>query len=112
MKNFLETLSSNNRLGVLPGVCEKFAQLVSAARGEVEMTVTSAASLDPKVVRQLETAVGKSQYVGAGKKLKVVTKVGDSSFFFFINLYGAAAAAAAVAARKPSKGIFDQTSIC
>jgi len=75
LKNFLETLAENNRLGVLQGVCEKFGVLMSAARGEVEMTITSAAPLDQKVVKQLETAVGKSQYVGSGRKLKVVPKV-------------------------------------
>jgi F-type H+-transporting ATPase subunit O len=73
--HFLSTLAENNRLGVLEGVCEKFATLMSAARGEVEMTITSATPLDQKVVRQLEQAVGKSQYVGQGKKLKVVPKV-------------------------------------
>ena len=75
MQNFLSTLAENNRLGVLEGVCEKFSTLMSAARGEVEMTITSAAPLDQKVVRQLEQAVSKSQYVGQGKKLKVVPKV-------------------------------------
>lgn len=43
MKNFLETLAANNRLGALEGVVEKFAQLISAQRGEVELVVTSAA---------------------------------------------------------------------
>jgi len=75
VKNFLQTLAENNRLSVLEGVCEKFGVLMSAARGEVEMTITSAAPLDQKVVRQLEQAVSKSQYVGQGKKLKVVPKV-------------------------------------
>ena len=75
VQNFLETLAENNRLGVLEGVCEKFGTLMGAARGEVEMTITSAAPLDAKVVRQLETAVSKSKYVGQGKKLKVVPKV-------------------------------------
>lgn len=42
VKNFLATLAENNRLGLLPGVCAKFAELISAARGEVEMVVTSA----------------------------------------------------------------------
>lgn len=42
LKNFLDTLAENNRLGLLNGVIEKFGQIVSAARGEVEMTVTSA----------------------------------------------------------------------
>jgi F-type H+-transporting ATPase subunit O len=42
VKNLLTTLAENNRLGLLPGVCAKFAELMSAARGEVEMVVTSA----------------------------------------------------------------------
>jgi len=75
LQHFLETLAENNRLGLLDGVCEKFGTLMSAARGEVEMVITSAAPLDQKVVRQLENVVGKSQYVGQGKKLKVVSKV-------------------------------------
>ena len=34
--------AENNRLGLLPEVCAKFGELMSAARGEIEMTVTSA----------------------------------------------------------------------
>jgi len=75
VQNFLATLAENNRLGVLEGVTGKFAELVSASRGEVELVITSASPLDGKVVKQLENAVGKSQYVGQGKKLKVVSKV-------------------------------------
>jgi len=56
-------------------VCEKFNVLMSAHKGEVELTITSAAPLDSRVLRTLEAAVGKSQYVGQGKKLKVVPKV-------------------------------------
>ena len=43
VKNFLNTLAENNRLGLLEGVCDKFAQLISAHRGEVEVTITTAA---------------------------------------------------------------------
>jgi F-type H+-transporting ATPase subunit O len=43
VKNFLATLAENNRLGVLEGVVEKFGLLMGAHRGEVELTVTSAA---------------------------------------------------------------------
>jgi F-type H+-transporting ATPase subunit O len=75
VKQFLETLAANNRLSILEGVSEKFGTLMSAARGEVEMTITSASPLDAKVVRQLENAVSKSQFIGQGKKLKGVTKV-------------------------------------
>ena len=42
VKNFLETLAENNRLGILPGVCEKFETLIGASKGELEMIVTSA----------------------------------------------------------------------
>lgn len=75
VKNFLQTLADNNRLKVLAGVCEKFEELMSASRGEIELRVTSAQPLDSKVVKQLETAVSKSQYVGQGKKLKTVARV-------------------------------------
>lgn len=75
VKNFLDTLAENNRLSVLEGVCDKFETLMGAARGEVEMTITSAQPLDAKMVKQLENTVSKSQYVGQGKKLKVVPKV-------------------------------------
>lgn len=74
MKNFLQTLAENNRLGLLEGVCEKFTQLMGAYRGEMELVITSAAKLDERMVRRLETAVGKSEY-SHGKKIKVVTKV-------------------------------------
>ncbi|KAI3394823.1 hypothetical protein diail_2225 [Diaporthe ilicicola] len=75
VKNFLQTLAENNRLSLLGGVCTKFSELMSAARGEVEMTVTSATPLDNRTLSRLETAVSKSSYVGQGKKLKVTNEV-------------------------------------
>jgi F-type H+-transporting ATPase subunit O len=75
VKNLLQTLAENNRLGHLQGVCEKFGELMSAKRGEVEMTITSAERLDNKTLSRLETAVFKSSYVGQGKKLKVTNKI-------------------------------------
>jgi len=42
LKNFLQTLAENNRLGSLKDVCEKFATLMSAHRGEVELSIVSA----------------------------------------------------------------------
>lgn len=92
VKNFLKTLADNNRLGLLEGICEKFTILMGAARGEVDLTVTSAAvstvfhcalfvlmlfltqRLDERTIKRLETAVSKSEY-SQGKKLKVVTKI-------------------------------------
>ncbi|MCJ1259803.1 ATP synthase F0 subcomplex subunit OSCP atp5 [Lignoscripta atroalba] len=74
VKNFLKTLADNNRLSILDGVCEKFATLMGAARGEVDLTVTSASKLDSKTLQRLENAVAKSEY-SQGKKLKVISKV-------------------------------------
>ena len=103
VKNFLKTLADNNRLGILEGICEKFAVLMGAAKGEMELVVQSASvsrhllrnsraqgesiqlvsgiadalsvqKLDQKTIQRLETAVAKSEY-SQGKKLKVVTKV-------------------------------------
>lgn len=42
LKNFFATLAENNRFGALEGVCEKFAILMSASRGEIELSITSA----------------------------------------------------------------------
>jgi len=75
VKNFLDTLAQNNRLGLLKDVCEQFGTLMSAHRGEVELIVTSASQLDSKTLNRLETAIAKSDYVGQGKKLKVTNKV-------------------------------------
>ncbi|KAH7191289.1 OSCP/delta subunit of ATPase [Fusarium oxysporum] len=75
VKNLLQTLAENNRLGHLQGVCEKFGELMSAKRGEIEMTITSAERLDNKTLSRLETAVSKSSYVGQGKKLRVTNKI-------------------------------------
>ncbi|KAI1105062.1 putative oligomycin sensitivity conferring protein [Jackrogersella minutella] len=75
VKNFLAALAENNRLGILEDICEKFNQLMSASRGEVELVITSAQQLDNKTLSRIETAVSKSQYVGQGKKLKVTNTV-------------------------------------
>merc|ERR1712137_65115 len=75
VKNFLDTLAQNNRLGVLEGVVNNFGILMGAHRGEIELVVTSAAALDNKTLSRLEAAVTKSQYVANGQKLKVVSKV-------------------------------------
>ncbi|KAH0606309.1 uncharacterized protein H6S33_003970 [Morchella sextelata] len=75
VKNLLEALAENNRLGLIGSVIDKFTILMGAHRGEVEAVITSATNLDSKLLSRLETAISKSQYVGQGKKLKVVNKV-------------------------------------
>jgi len=75
VKNFLNTLAENNRLGALEGVVEKFGELMSAHRGEIELVVTSASPLDSRTLGRLEQAIHKSEYVANGQRLKVVSKV-------------------------------------
>ncbi|KAG0160722.1 hypothetical protein PDIDSM_8252 [Penicillium digitatum] len=74
LKNFLETLAENNRLGSLEGVCEKVPTLMAGLPGEIDLNITSAQELDAKTLSRLEKAVSKSQF-SQGKKLKVVAKV-------------------------------------
>jgi F-type H+-transporting ATPase subunit O len=74
IKNFLQTLAENNRLGLLEGICEKFESLMGAHRGEMEVTITSAQELDNKTINRLEKAASKHE-LSQGKKLKIVTKV-------------------------------------
>jgi F-type H+-transporting ATPase subunit O len=64
IKNFLTTLADYNRLGLLKGVCEKFGELMSAARGEIEMTVTSAAVGFPSRKPLLETKANNNGDIG------------------------------------------------
>jgi hypothetical protein len=49
VKNFLDTLAFYNRLGLLKGICEKFGELMSASKGEVELTITSASVSRPSM---------------------------------------------------------------
>ncbi len=55
VKQFLKTLSENNRLGILEGVCEKFAVLMGAAKGELEMVVQSASVRSPIMSASAQT---------------------------------------------------------
>ncbi|KUI62379.1 ATP synthase subunit 5, mitochondrial [Cytospora mali] len=73
IKNFLRTLAENNRLSLLGGVCTKFTELMSAARGEVEMTVTSATPLDNKTLNRLESAAQVNPDIIGG----LVVEIGD-----------------------------------
>lgn len=74
VKNFLQTLADNNRLSILESICEKFSTLMVAARGEIDLIITSAQKLDSKTLQRLEAAIAKSEY-SQGRKLKVVPKV-------------------------------------
>jgi len=75
VKNLLEVLAENNRLGALPGVVSKFDELVRADKGEVDVVVTSAQPLDSRTLGRIESAVAGSGVLEAGKKSRVVNRV-------------------------------------
>lgn len=49
IKNLLEVLAENNRLGLVGGIVEKFDVLMGAHRGEIEAIITSATVSDGAV---------------------------------------------------------------
>ncbi|KAK6200505.1 F1F0-ATPase subunit [Scheffersomyces amazonensis] len=73
--NFLNVLSQNNRLGNLKSIYEKFSLLNDAHNGIIEAKVTSAKPLDSKILKRLQTAISKSEFVGQGKTLKLTNPV-------------------------------------
>lgn len=61
VKNLLEALAENNRLGLIGSVIDKFTILMGAHRGEVEAVITSATVGYPQIliygrIRELEGA--------------------------------------------------------
>ncbi|KAI9814984.1 MAG: ATP synthase F0 subcomplex subunit OSCP atp5 [Phylliscum demangeonii] len=75
IKNFLRTLADNNRLAILEGVCEKFASLMGAHRGEVQLLVTSAV-VDKEILGGLIVEVaGKTIDVSVSSRIARMNKL-------------------------------------
>eukprot|EP00842_Homolaphlyctis_polyrhiza_P002549 jgi/Hompol1/3295/HPOL_006455-RA len=74
-KNFFELLAENGRLDQTEKVIAAFGQLMTAARGEVTVTVTSAKELDSRTLNKLKDVLAKSSLVAAGSKLIVSNAV-------------------------------------
>ncbi|CAD6891977.1 unnamed protein product [Tilletia controversa] len=76
-KNLFTVLAENGRLSDTPKVLEGFLELMSAHRGEVTVTVTSATPLDKSAHQRLESALKSSAIASrnGGKTLNIVTKV-------------------------------------
>lgn len=75
LTNFLNVLSENNRLSDFEGIYEKFAILNDASKGIVKARITSSKPLDSKILKKLQTAIGKSSFVGDGKTLEIANDV-------------------------------------
>ncbi|PWN19110.1 putative ATP5-F1F0-ATPase complex, OSCP subunit [Microstroma glucosiphilum] len=79
-RNLFEVLAENGRLGDAEKVVEEFFRLMAAHRGEVEVTITSAAPLDKSHSQRLEQALSSSGVAKAsgGQKIKFNHKVNPS----------------------------------
>lgn len=77
-RNLFAVLADNGRLGDTEKVIDGFLELMSAHRGEIEVTVTSAAPLDKSTASRLESAIKGSQYASKGKSVKITQKVNPS----------------------------------
>ncbi|KAJ3059998.1 ATP synthase subunit O, mitochondrial [Podochytrium sp. JEL0797] len=76
--NFFNVLAENGRLDQTNKVISSFAQLMTAHRGEVPVTVTSTKALDARVVRQLTDILQKSNLIEKGQKLLLTNKLDES----------------------------------
>ncbi|KAI0314918.1 ATPase F1 complex OSCP/delta subunit [Amylostereum chailletii] len=77
-ENLFTLLSENGRLTETEGVIDGFNDLVAKYKGELTVTVTSAAPLPKDVLTRLEATLKQSQAAQQAKTLKVANKVNPS----------------------------------
>nr|XP_005303393.1 ATP synthase subunit O, mitochondrial [Chrysemys picta bellii] len=70
--NFMKVLAENGRLQQTPGVISAFGKIMSAHRGEVLCSITTANPLDQASLTELKTALG--GFLAKGEVLKLETK--------------------------------------
>ncbi|KAI8826373.1 OSCP/delta subunit of ATPase [Chytriomyces cf. hyalinus JEL632] len=73
--NFFQVLAENGRLDQTRKVVSSFQQLMTAHRGEVQVTVTSAKELETRVFRQLQDILKKSTLIEKNQKIVLSNKV-------------------------------------
>ncbi|XP_039262727.1 ATP synthase subunit O, mitochondrial-like [Styela clava] len=71
--NFFGVLADNRRLNLVGETAEVYARIMSAERGEVPATVTTATEMDVKQRKNLEAALTK--FLKPNEKLMLTTKV-------------------------------------
>ncbi|KAI9140475.1 OSCP/delta subunit of ATPase [Paraphysoderma sedebokerense] len=73
--NFFKLLAENGRLGETQKILDSWSQIMSAYRGELLVSVTSAQPLDTKLLNRLKDVLGKGAYAKPGQNLIVTNKV-------------------------------------
>ncbi|GAA5962467.1 hypothetical protein JCM3765_004306 [Sporobolomyces pararoseus] len=77
-KNFFEVLADNGRLYETDKVISDFLDIMSAHRGEVKVTITTAAPLEKDLQKRLEESLKASQVAKNGKSLLIENKVNEA----------------------------------
>ncbi|KAI5477875.1 ATP synthase oligomycin sensitivity conferral [Pseudohyphozyma bogoriensis] len=77
-KNFFDVLAENGRLYEAEKVIADFLEITSAHRGEVKVTITTAAPLEKDLQKKLEDSLKQSQFAQAGKSLIIENKVNEA----------------------------------
>ncbi|GAA6058902.1 hypothetical protein JCM10212_002854 [Sporobolomyces blumeae] len=77
-KNLFEVLAENGRLYETEKVISDFLEILSAHRGEVKVTITTAAPLEKDLQKRLEDSLKNSQVAQSGKSLIIENKVNEA----------------------------------
>ncbi|GAA5868185.1 hypothetical protein JCM1840_006174 [Sporobolomyces johnsonii] len=77
-KNFFEVLAENGRLYETDKVIADFLEIMSAHRGEVKVTITTAAPLEKDLQKRLEDSLKSSKVAQGGKTLIIENKVNEA----------------------------------
>lgn len=77
-KTFFEVLADNGRLYDAEKVIDDFLEIMSAHRGEVKVTITTAQPLEADLQKRLETSLKQSALAGQGKTLIIQNKVNEA----------------------------------
>lgn len=85
-KNLLALLSDNGRLQETDGVIEGFNELFAEHKGELNVTVTSAAPLPKDLLTRLEATLKQSQTAQKAKVVKISNKVTSASLVCVFSL--------------------------
>ncbi|KAI9297128.1 F1 complex, OSCP/delta subunit of ATPase [Neoconidiobolus thromboides FSU 785] len=74
-KNFFDVLIENSRLSESDKIITAFKSLISAHRGELQITVTSAQPLENDVLKQLKDTLTKSKLASGSKTISIKNQV-------------------------------------
>jgi F-type H+-transporting ATPase subunit O len=75
IENFFDVVAENGRLDQTSKIIAAFNTLMTAQRGQVNVTVTSAQALDGKTLQKLESILGKSSLIGKNSTILLKSKV-------------------------------------